>query len=289
MLHLIPDKYYLVRALRPFSYSVAIITCGLGVALAYNNHECDSIRAIAVIVTGVLLQASANLVNDYADLAYWKEAPGNIYAEVAKQIRFNCIIAIIIAVIACAIGLWLSILVGWPLIILGLIGVCGGYSYVGAPIYYKRFGLGVPAVFIFTGILMVSGSYYAVSGIWSSKVLVISLPVSLLSSALMLSNEIRDFLSDQSSNIKTLTVRIGFIPAKFIYSLLLFIVYPLSFFIFWKGYINNPLYILLSLTCIWQPAKLLYLMPGDVTLDKLPPLTGRFFLLFGVGFILSVL
>lgn len=39
---------------------------------------------------------------------------------------------------------------------------------------------------------MVSSVYYAVSGEWSNKVVEISIPVSLLTAALLISNELRD-------------------------------------------------------------------------------------------------
>ncbi len=289
MPHPNPDKYRLIRALRPFSYSVAMITCGLGVVLACIHSQGDPVRAVLVMIAGVLLQAASNLANDHADIYFWKQRTGHLASEVIKQIRFNCLLAIIMTVIACALGVWLTMQVGWPLLLLGVVGVVGGYCYTGEPVHYKQLGLGVPAVFIFTGVLMVTGASYAVSGIWDNQVIWISVPVSLLSSALLFSNEIRDYLDDRSSYIRTLTVRIGFSSAKFIYALLLLIVYPVSFYLFWKGLINNPLYILPSLLFIWQPIKQLSYGPGDIQLVRLPPLTGRFFLVFGVGFILSIL
>ncbi len=284
-----PDKYRLLRALRPFSYSVALITCGLGVVLAYAHNQGNGARAILVIIAGVLLQAASNLANDHADIYFWKQRTGYLASAVIKQIKFNCLLAIVITAIACAIGVWLTVEVGWPLMVIGLVGVIGGYFYTGEPLHYKQLGLGVPAVFLFTGVLMVSGANYAVTGSWDSQVVWISIPVSFLSSALLLSNEIRDFLDDRSSAIRTLTVRLGFGPAKILYALVLLSVYPFSFYLFWKGMLNNPLYLLPSLLFAWQPVKLLSYSAGDIQLVRLPPLTGRFFMVFGAGFILSVL
>ncbi len=284
-----PDKYRLIRALRPFSYSVALVTCGLGVVLAYVHNQGNAFRAALVIIAGVLLQAASNLANDHADLLFWKQRTGHLANEVIKQIKLNCLIAVVVTIIGCLIGIWLTMEVGWPLMLLGLVGVIGGYSYTGEPINYKQMGLGVPAVFLFTGVLMVSGAYYAVTGQWDNQVIWTAIPVSLLSSALLLSNEIRDYLDDRSNSIRTLTVRTGMGPAKVIYGLLLFLVYPVSFYLFWKGFLNNPLYLLPSLLFVWQPIKLLSINAGDIQLVRLPPLTGRFFLVFGIGYIFSVL
>ncbi|MFK0573989.1 prenyltransferase [Endozoicomonas sp.] len=286
-LDLNPDKYRLVRALRPFSYSVALVTCGLGVVLAYQQGNGHWLRALFVILAGFLLQAACNLANDHADIVLWRKHPGELSEQVVRQIQLNFSLAGVFAFIACLMGLWLVKEVGWPLLLLGVFGVIGGYFYTGEPLSYKQRGWGVPAVFLFTGVLMVSGAYYAVGGVWNDEVIWISIPVSLLASALILSNEIRDYLDDISHNIRTLTVRIGLTNAKWFYTVLLLAVFPLSFFLYWLGELSNPFYILLSLPFVVQPLKLLSNHSGDAEMVRLPPLTGRFFMVFGLGFIFS--
>lgn len=288
-LDLNPDKYRLVRALRPFSYSVALVTCGLGVVLAYQQGNGNELRALLVILAGVLLQAASNLANDHADIALWKQQPGELAKQVIQQIKLNFMLAGIFTFSACLMGVWLVKEVGWPLLMLGIIGVAGGYFYTGEPVNYKQRGWGVPAVFLFTGVLMVSGAYYAVGGVWDSIIAWISVPVSLLASALILSNEIRDYLDDTSHNIRTLTVRIGLIKAKSLYALLLLSVFPLSFLLYWLGELSNPFYILIALPLTIQPLKLLGNRADDAEMVRLPPLTGRFFMVFGLCFIFSVL
>ncbi|MGI9273702.1 MAG: prenyltransferase [Endozoicomonas sp.] len=287
--HLNPDKYRFIRALRPFSFSVALVTCGLGVTLAVSRGQVDLLKSILVILAGILLQGASNLANDHADLPFWKSRSGPLADATVKKIRFNFLMAGVFTLVACVIGLWLVSEVGASLLIFGMSGIIAGYFYTGEPIHYKQRGLGIPAVFLLTGVLMVSGAYYAVTSVWDNQVMWISIPVSLLASALLVSNEIRDYLDDKAADIGTLTVRLGFDTARVMYALLLWMVYPVSFYLFWQGQINNPLYLLPSLLFIWQPLRLLFYGPGDMQLLRLPPLTGRFFLIFGIGFILSVL
>ncbi|KEI72290.1 prenyltransferase [Endozoicomonas elysicola] len=287
-LDLNPDKYRLVRALRPFSYSVALVTCGLGVVLAYQQGNGNGLRALLVILAGLLLQAACNLANDHADITLWRKQSGELASQVIQQIRLNFVLAGVFSFIACLMGLWLVKEIGWQLLVLGIFGVIGGYFYTGEPVNYKQRGWGVPAVFLFTGVLMVSGAYYAVGGVWSNEVVWISIPVSLLASALILSNEIRDYLDDINHNIRTLTVRIGLIKAKWLYAILLLAVFPLSFVLYHLGELDNPLYLLISLPFAIQPLKLLSNQSGDAEIVRLPPLTGRFFIIFGLGFILSI-
>ena len=289
MPYLNPDKYRFVRALRPFSYSVALITCGLGVTLSFVREHGDLLRGILVIMAGVLLQAASNLSNDHADLSLWKNRTGKMAELADSRIRFNFRIAAFCALVASLMGLYLVLDVGWPLLLFGFSGIVAGYFYTGAPIHYKSRGLGVPAVFLLTGVLMVSGAYYAVSAEWSNQVVLISLPVSLLASALLLANELRDSHDDKANNIGTLTVRIGFDSSKVLYALCLLLTYPLSFYLFISGYIQNPLFLLISLIFVLQPMRLLMCEAGDVQLVRLPPLTGRFFVIFGLGYIVSVI
>lgn len=287
-LDLNPDKYRLVRALRPFSYSVALVTCSLGVVLAYQQGNGNGVRALLVMLAGLLLQAACNLANDHADIVLWRKRPGELSLQVIGQIKRNFMLAGVFSVVACLMGLWLVNEVGWPLLLLGVFGVVGGYFYTGEPVNYKQRGWGVPAVFLFTGVLMVSGAYYAVGGVWSNEVVWISIPVSLLASALILSNEIRDYPDDLSHNIRTLSIRIGLMKAKWLYAVLLLSVFPFSFILYSLGELNNPLYLLIALPFVIQPLRLLVHQPADAAMVRLPPLTGRFFIIFGLGFILSI-
>lgn len=289
-LDLNPDKYRLVIALRPFSYSVTLVTCGLGVVLAYKQGNGHGLRALLVILAGVLLQAACNLANDYADIALWRKHSGELSRQVVQRIKLNFTLAGIFSFLACLMGLWLVKEVGWPLLLLGVFGVVGGYFYTGEPVNYKQRGWGGVAVFLFTGVLMVSGAYYAVGGVWSNEVVWISIPVSLLASALILSNEIRDYQDDINHNIRTLTVRIGLQKGKWLYAVLLLAVFPLSLLLYYLGGLSNPLYLLIALPFVIQLLMFLSNQSGDAAMDmrRLPPLTGRFFLLFGLGFILSI-
>ena len=289
VLDLNPDKYRLIRALRPFSYSVALVTCSLGIVLAYHQGNGSTPRAVLVILAGLLLQAATNLANDHADIILWRKHPGELSRQVIAQITFNFRLAGLLALLGCAMGLWLVREVGWPLLVLGVVGVIGGYCYTGEPVNYKERGLGVPAVFLFTGILMVTGAYYAVGGVWSYDVVWASIPVSMLSSTLILANEIRDYLDDTHHKIRTLTVRIGLQRAKWFYGSLLLAVFPCSIALYLCGILSNPWYLLLALPFVVAPLKLLGDHCDEKSRARLPPLTGRFFVLFGFSFILSTL
>ncbi len=284
-----PKKYTLKRALRPFSYSVAIITCGLGVLLAYRDGLGDDLRAMAVMVAGILLQVAVNLLNNHSDRTLWEQASVSEYPQklqVLSIIQQHTLWGMAAAGIAVLIGLWLTWQVGWGILLLGAVGLVGGYGYTGEPINYKARGLGVPCVFWLMGILMVAGAYYAVAGEWKYTVMLEAIPVSVLSALLLLSNEIRDIDVDEQQGMQTLTVRWGLQCSLGLYYGLLLICYVTSVLMWYWGKL---------LTVYWLVVPLL-LLPGLLTLLKkelkdryqLPPKTGLFFLVFGVAYSLAL-
>ena len=94
------------------------------------------------------------------------------------------------------VGLYLVALRGPAIVVLGLLGLVGGYVYTAPPFQYKYHALGVPLVFLLMGPLMVVGSYFAVTGAWSLTALVLSIPVGLLVAAILHGNEWRDISED---------------------------------------------------------------------------------------------
>src|SRR5439155_22276210 len=79
----------------------------------------------------------------------------------------------ITGLLAAAIGLWLIYERGWPILVLGILGLLGGYGYTAPPLQYKFKALGVPLVFVLMGPLMVVGAYYAITGDFSWQALAI--------------------------------------------------------------------------------------------------------------------
>jgi 1,4-dihydroxy-2-naphthoate octaprenyltransferase len=168
--------------------------------------------AVAVVLAGLLLQAGVNLINDHADLDRRQHED-----EVRRRIVRNARLGVAAIAVACLIGLWLVSQRGWPLLALGLVGVVGLWGYASDPINLKARGLGLPAVFLLTGMLMVAGAFYAVAGSMSAPVLLWSLPFSAFAALLLLANELRDVESDRVDGHRTFTVRAGYDAAVRLY------------------------------------------------------------------------
>ncbi len=288
-----PDpKYRLGTVLRPFSYSVALAACGLGVLYALQQGAGSVTLGLLIVCAGVLLQAGVNLINNHADLPLLQGLPAPTDA-LEKQRRERNIAAIrwhFHLGIGCFMLAWLiaGFLIwreGWLLLLICVVGFLGGYFYTAEPIHYKRRGLGVLLSFVFMGVLMIGGSALAMGAPWTLTLLWLSLPFSLLTALLLLANELRDVEDDRQHQLRTLTVRIGETHAKRLYIAILVAVYLSTVGLWWAGLLVWPWLLALSLPLVTSP---LVILRRDLQARQaLPPATGQLFIVFAFLFLLS--
>lgn len=274
-------SYAFMAALRPFSLVVAFVSCGLGIVLALPGNTVEAMLASAVMLGGLLLQCGVNLINDREDLDFLR---GNGFEAIRRQIERNFRLGLLSFAVAGAIGVGIASYSGYAVLVIGLVGVLGAFAYTQEPFNYKRRGLGVLCVFVLMGVLMVQGAYIAIAGEFSLSVLLHSLPVSALVSLLLLGNELRDLEKDAARGVKTLSVALGYERAVRLYWLLITAAYLVTAILVVAGELVLSPWLLLSLPLL--PLLRHYLAAHDRT--PLTPWTGRFLLLFGVGYTLAL-
>lgn len=207
---------------RPFSFTASIVPVLVGAALAYRDGLFDPLLFLATLVASVSLQAGTNVVNEIHDVRTGvdtKDSPRASKALVEGRVPLGEARALAAAffLVTIAIGLALVALRGWPLLAIGLAGVLGGYFYTAPPFQYKYRALGVPLVFVYMGVLMVVGAYYAIAGRWSDAALYASLPVGILVAAILHANDVRDVDEDARAGFRTLSILLTRTPAARLY------------------------------------------------------------------------
>ena len=200
--------------LRPFAYPVSVIPVLAGAALAAVDGAFSWAPFIAALVGAVLLHSGTNIVNEVYDVRKGIDtiaSPRASHAIVKGRLTDRAAYALALTAfgLAVAVGLYLTAVRGPAIVVLGVIGLAGGYFYTAPPFQYKFHALGVPLVFLLMGPLMVVGAYFAVSGDWSIQALILSLPVGCLVAAVLHGNEWRDISEDTRAGITTLSSRIG--------------------------------------------------------------------------------
>lgn len=257
-----------VKAWRPFSLTAAIIPTSLGSAVAAIEGKFDWLIFVLLTFGGLFLQSGVNLINDFFEFkqGILPEKNPNLKLTFKSRMIYEYFVFVsgtIFFILSAPIGIYLAYSSGICFWIICFIGLVGAYFYTGKPFSYKDKGLGLVFVFFLMGVLMVIGSYYAFSSEFSTKIYLISLPISCLVSLLLLSNEIRDIDSDRENNLRTTSVIIGLEMARKLYlylmlapfiitlilvyakilpllNLLVFIALPLGIKIFRLTYTNLP-------------------------------------------------
>ncbi len=202
------------EVLRPFSFTASLTPVAAGGALAWVDGMFNLGLYLLALLGGVLLHIGTNVVNEVYDVrqgidtitsprASHAVLKGRFSERGALQLAFVAFAA------AVAVGIALIAFRGWPIVVLGLIGLAGGYFYTAPPFQYKFRALGLPLVFLLMGPLMTLGGYYAVSGEWSPAALVLSIPIGFLVTAILHGNEWRDIREDTRAGISTISAQVG--------------------------------------------------------------------------------
>lgn len=280
------EKYRFSKALRPFSFPVAMIACLVGVSVAYAEGIWNPLAVLLIMLAGILVQAGVNLINDYADLSLLIGDDEQL-ALSRRRIRFNFKAGLLCFLLAAMMGLYLISMTGLSLLMICIVGLLGALGYTLSPVNYKNRGLGVMMVFWLMGVLMITGSYIAAGATFDLKIVWLSIPVSCLVSLLLLSNELRDFEQDRLDGLQTLTVRLGYAQGVKLYWLLLSAAIISSFLLGWQGYLDNSWILVLIAFLIPKPARLL--RANATERSALTPATARLLLGFGSLFCLLIL
>lgn len=201
-------------AARPRTLPAAASPVIAGTALAAADGRFAPLPALAALAGALLLQIAANLANDVFD--YHKGADntnrlGPLRVTTAGLLSPREVLTgmWITFALAAACGLVLILSAGWPVVVIGLASILAAIAYTGGPYPLGYHGLGELAVFIFFGPVAVIGTYFVQALAVSSAAIWISIPLGLLTVAILVINNLRDIHSDRAANKLTLAARYG--------------------------------------------------------------------------------
>lgn len=172
-------------------------------------------RAVAAAVVALALQVATNYANDYSDGIRGTDDPGGRVGPVRlvgwgiKEPSSVKRAAMASFAVAGAAGLALTLAVGWELLVVGAASMLAGWFYTGGPRPYGYLGLGEVFVFVFFGVVATVGSTYVQVQEITGLSLLASVPVGLLATALLVTNNLRDIPGDTVAGKQTLAVRLG--------------------------------------------------------------------------------
>ncbi len=187
--------------------------------------EVNWINALLALIVSLSLQIAVNYANDYSDGIRGTDTdrvgPIRLVASglaSGKLVKRASYISFLFAVVA---GSLLSLNISLWLIPVGGISILAAWGYTGGKQPYGYLGFGEFSVFIFFGLVATVGSYYVQSEQLNWQILLLSVPVGLLSCAILVINNLRDLPKDALVSKRTVAVRIGDINTRKFFAFLL--------------------------------------------------------------------
>src|SRR5690348_2236288 len=221
-----------LMAARPRTLPAAASPVFVGTALAGFFGVFHPLRFAAALVGAIFIQIGTNLSNDYSDArrgADTEDRLGPVRVTAGglvppRQVLIATYVTFAIAVLA---GIYLIVVAGWELLLVGAASILAGVAYTGGPRPYGYEGLGEVFVFLFFGIVAVAGSFFVQVEKLTWEAFALAVPVGLLAAAILVVNNVRDIDSDRRAGKRTLAVKLGRERTRAVYATVVYIAYLL--------------------------------------------------------------
>ncbi len=197
----------------------------VGIALAWDVGSFEALPALAALAGALLLQIGTNLANDYYDHvqgADGADRAGPTRASAAGLLEPRAVRNAAFGTfgLAATVGVYLIWVGGWPILAIGGAGILSGIFYTATRKSIAYVGLGEVFVFAFFGPIAVAGTVYVQSLTWETFALLWGVPLGLLASAILVVNNLRDIPTDAAAGKRTLAVRMGEGPTRWLWVLM---------------------------------------------------------------------
>jgi 1,4-dihydroxy-2-naphthoate polyprenyltransferase len=201
-------------AARVRTLPAAVAPVLVGTALAVRDDDFDPLAFVFALLGALFIQVGTNLSNDYSDArrgADTEDRLGPVRVTAGglvppRQVLVATYVSFGLAVLC---GVYLIAVAGPELLLIGAASILAGVLYTGGPRPYGYEGLGELFVFLFFGVVAVTGSYYVHTDDLAWEALALAVPVGLLASAILVVNNVRDLDTDRRAGKRTLAVRLG--------------------------------------------------------------------------------
>jgi 1,4-dihydroxy-2-naphthoate polyprenyltransferase len=215
-----------IAGARPRTLPAAVVPVAVGTGVAFSYGGADWGRALLALFVALALQVGVNYANDYSDGVRGTDSdrvgPLRLVGSGAATPKSVLAAVLDISLAAAAAGLVLVILTAaWWLLAVGLVAILAAWFYTGGSRPYGYRALGEVSVFVFFGLVAVSGTAYVQLERLPWPAVAASVPVGLLACALLIGNNLRDIVTDGPSGKRTLAVILGDTRTRVLYSVTL--------------------------------------------------------------------
>lgn len=287
-IHISPARAWILAA-RPATLPAAAVPVVVGVAAALSDGaRFRPLVFIATLACALLIQIGTNFANDYSDFHRGADHEGRLGPLRVTQsglisqsgVRRGITVAFGLAVLLGAGLVWIG---GLPILLIGLVSVISGLAYTGGPYPLGYHALGDLFVFVFFGLIAVTGTAYLQEGAWTWLPFLLSIPIGLIVTDILVINNLRDRETDVVAGKRTLATRIGDRATRAQYVTFLAVAYLVPVSIALRDPAHRPLLLtLVSLPVALGLARKVATGTSGTDLNPLLRKTGRLLLLFGL-------
>jgi len=203
-----------IAGTRPRTLPAAIAPVLVGTAIAGFEGSARIGIALCALVVALALQIAVNFANDYSDgIRGTDDVRVGPVRLVGQKLASPALVkraAFLSFAIAGLAGLIMAVLSGlWILLPIGATAMLAAWFYTGGNRPYGYLGFGELFVFTYFGLVAVIGTAASQTGNISALAILGGISCGLISTAILLANNVRDIPSDTSAGKKTLAVRLG--------------------------------------------------------------------------------
>ncbi|MFC7644231.1 1,4-dihydroxy-2-naphthoate polyprenyltransferase [Streptosporangium lutulentum] len=280
-----------IAGARPRTLPAAVVPVAIGTGVAIGYDGAVWWRALLALFVALALQVGVNYANDYSDGVRGTDddrvGPMRLVGSGAAAPRQVLAAALGCFLAAAVAGLVLVVVTGaWWLLLVGAAAIAAAWFYTGGRSPYGYRALGEVSVFVFFGLVAVTGTTFVQLEYLPWLALAAAIPAGLLACALLMVNNLRDIVTDGPSGKRTMAVVLGDSRTRVLYTFCLLL----------------PLVIALALA-LWHPFAALAVLTAPLALAPVkavregatgPALiatlqqTGRFQLLYGLLFAIGL-
>ena len=214
--------------LRTLPLAVAPVIAGTGAASIVTRPELHWGMALLCLAVAVFLQIGVNYANDYSDgiRGTDKHRVGPARLTAGGQVNPKSVLKLSFAFfgLAAVAGLVITILTQqWWLIAVGAVCIVAAWFYTGGKRPYGYNAMGELFVFVFFGLVATLGTAWVQAEQITQESWVSAIAIGLLACAVLLANNLRDIDQDRLVGKRTLSVLIGKLGTKILFTLFVLI------------------------------------------------------------------
>lgn len=216
---------------RPQFLILSLVLVLLGTSIACNDGYFSLLKFILTTAGLLLAHISVNVLNDYFDYKSGLDAQttptafsGGSTILIQGLLKPESVyrFGLVSLFGAFCIGLYLTLISGWQLLILIFIGGLIIYSYT---LFLTKWLIGELFAGLGLGTLPVIGTYFIQTGAVNLEILIVSLIPGLLTANLLLLNEFPDLEADRKAGRYHLVILFGKKKASILYTGIVFLAY----------------------------------------------------------------